>query len=196
MTVSIGTVRSARGAASYFAGDNYYTAHQAEMTSAWAGQGARSAGLAGTVDAVTFEQVLDGKLPNGRQVGDADKRGHGRDFTFSMPKSASLLAYVSGDQRILAAHMQAVRETMAWAERHLAEARIKVAGRDVPIRTGNLVYALFAHDTSRKADPQGHIHAVIANMTQTKSIPGLGKSCATTVGEPGTTLRSTRGIRR
>lgn len=166
MTVSIGTVRSARGAASYFAGDNYYTAHQAEMTSAWAGQGARAAGLAGTVAAVTFEQVLDGKLPNGRQVGDADKRVRGRDFTFSMPKSASLLAYVSGDQRILAAHMQAVRETMAWAERHLAEARIKVAGRDVPIRTGNLVYALFAHDTSRKADPQGHIHAVIANMTQ------------------------------
>src|SRR3546814_17070611 len=36
----------------------------------------------------------------------------------------------------------------------------------VPVQTGNLVYALFQHDTSRALDPQGHIHAVIGNMTQ------------------------------
>nr|WP_237234907.1 relaxase domain-containing protein [Sphingobium sp. EP60837] len=34
------------------------------------------------------------------------------------------------------------------------------------MRTGNLVYALFEHDTSRALDPQGHVHAVIANLTQ------------------------------
>ena len=34
------------------------------------------------------------------------------------------------------------------------------------VRTGNLVYALFPHDTSRAGDPQSHIHAVIANMTR------------------------------
>lgn len=166
MTVSIGAVHSAGGAATYFASDNYYTAEQAEMTSGWAGEGAKLAGLEGTVEAAVFEKVLNGQLPNGRQVGEPETRDHGRDFTFSMPKSASLLAYVSGDKRILAAHMEAVKETMAWVESNLAEARIKVDGKDVPIRTGNLVYALFAHDTSRKTDPQGHIHAVIANMTQ------------------------------
>ena len=166
MTVSIGAVHSAGGAATYFASDNYYTAEQAEMTSGWAGEGAKLAGLEGTVEAAVFEKVLNGQLPNGHQVGDPETRDHGRDFTFSMPKSASLLAYVSGDKRILAAHMEAVKETMAWVESNLAEARIKVDGKDVPIRTGNLVYALFAHDTSRKTDPQGHIHAVIANMTQ------------------------------
>lgn len=166
MTVSIGVVRSAGGAATYFASDNYYTAEQAETTSAWAGEGAKAAGLSGKVDAATFEKILDGKLPDGRQVGHSDKRDHGRDFTFSMPKSASLLAYVSGDKRILAAHMEAVKQTMAWAEKNLAEARLKVDGKDVPVRTGNLLYALFPHDTSRATDPQGHIHAVIANMTQ------------------------------
>ncbi len=166
MTVSIGAVHSAGGAATYFASDNYYTAEQAEMTSGWAGEGAKLAGLEGTVEAAVFEKILNGQLPNGHQVGDPETRDHGRDFTFSMPKSASLLAYVSGDKRILAAHMEAVKETMAWVESNLAEARIKVDGKDVPIRTGNLVYALFAHDTSRKTDPQGHIHAVIANMTQ------------------------------
>ena len=166
MTVSIGAVHSAAGAASYFASDNYYTAEQAEGTSQWAGEGAKEAGLSGPVDPKTFEALLNGKLPDGTQVGDPQKRDHGRDFTFSMPKSASLLALVSGDKRILEAHVEAVKETMKWAEKNLAEARIKVDGKDVAVRTGNLVYALFQHDTSRKTDPQSHIHAVIANMTR------------------------------
>src|SRR3546814_5640485 len=34
------------------------------------------------------------------------------------------------------------------------------------LRTGNLVYALFPHDTSRATDPQSHIHAVIANLSR------------------------------
>jgi conjugative relaxase-like TrwC/TraI family protein len=28
----------------------------------------------------------------------------------------------------------------------------------VPVPTGNLVYALFQHDTSRALDPQAHVH--------------------------------------
>jgi conjugative relaxase-like TrwC/TraI family protein len=34
------------------------------------------------------------------------------------------------------------------------------------MRSGNLVYALFQHDTSRALDPQAHVHAVIANLTK------------------------------
>src|SRR3546814_7175316 len=79
-------------------------------------------------------------------VGDAETRDSGRDFTFSMPKSVSLLALVSGDKRILAAHMETVKQTMVWAERNLAEARVHVDGKDVAVRTGNLVYALFPQD--------------------------------------------------
>ena len=166
MTVSIGKVHSAGGAAAYFASDNYYTAEQSEAASAWAGEGARDLGLSGTVDTATFERILNGELPDGKQVGDAETRDSGRDFTFSMPKSASLLALVSGDKRILAAHMAAVKQTMTWAEKNLAEARVHVDGKDVAVRTGNLVYALFPHDTSRATDPQSHIHAVIANLTR------------------------------
>lgn len=166
MTVSIGKVHSAGGAAAYFAADNYYTAEQSEAASAWAGEGAQDLGLSGTVDTATFERILNGELPDGKQVGDAETRDSGRDFTFSMPKSASLLALVSGDKRILAAHMAAVKQTMTWAEKNLAEARVHVDGKDVAVRTGNLVYALFPHDTSRATDPQSHIHAVIANLTK------------------------------
>lgn len=166
MTVSIGKVHSAGGAAAYFASDNYYTAEQSEAASAWAGEGAKDLGLSGTVDTATFERILSGELPDGKQIGDAETRDSGRDFTFSMPKSASLLALVSGDKRILAAHMAAVKQTMTWAEKNLAEARVHVDGKDVAVRTGNLVYALFPHDTSRATDPQSHIHAVIANLTR------------------------------
>jgi conjugative relaxase-like TrwC/TraI family protein len=55
------------------------------------------AGPSGRVDTATFERILDGRLPDGSQVGDPATRDQGRDFTFSMPKSASLLALVSGD---------------------------------------------------------------------------------------------------
>ena len=44
MTVSIGKVHSAGGAAAYFASDNYYTAEQSEAASAWAGEGAKDLG--------------------------------------------------------------------------------------------------------------------------------------------------------
>ena len=52
-------------------------------------------------------------------------------------------------------------------EKQFAEARNYERSRNgEPERTGNLVYALFAHDTSRALDPQGHIHAVVANLTR------------------------------
>lgn len=120
----------------------------------------------GKVDALTFENILNGKLPDGTQIGEPGKRALGMDLTFSMPKSASVLALVGGDKRINQAHMGAVKTAMRWVEANLAEGRKKIDGRDVPIKTGNLVYALFQHDTSRALDPQGHIHAVIANMTR------------------------------
>jgi hypothetical protein len=85
-----------------------------------------------------------------------------------MPKSASILALVSGDRRILDAHLAAVKSTMSQlVEKQFAESRNYERSRSgEPQKTGNLVYALFAHDTSRALDPQGHIHAVVANLTR------------------------------
>ena len=120
----------------------------------------------GKVDAATFQDILNGKLPDGTQVGIVGKRALGIDLTFSMPKSASLITLVGGDKRIVDANLAAVKTAMRWTEANLAEGRQKIDGRDVPVRTGNLVYALFQHDTSRSLDPQGHVHAVIANLTR------------------------------
>ena len=120
----------------------------------------------GRVDAATFEDILNGKLPDGTQVGEPGKRALGMDLTFSAPKSVSVLGLVGGDKRLIEANMKAVQSAMRFAEMHFAEGRVKEQGSAIPVRTGNLVYALFAHDTSRALDPQAHVHAVIANMTR------------------------------
>jgi len=165
---SIAAVRSAGGAADYFANDNYYTGEENAEAGVWAGEGARAIGLEGSVERDAFEAVLGGHLPDGDKVGQVEGRRLGLDLTFSMPKSASILALVSGDRRIIDAHMVAVRSTMSQlVEKQFAEARNYERSRSgEPEKTGNLVYALFAHDTSRALDPQGHIHAVVANLTR------------------------------
>ncbi|MCX6976237.1 MAG: conjugative relaxase, partial [Verrucomicrobia bacterium] len=114
-----------------------------------------------------FEKILNGEMPDGEKVGQVEGRRLGVDLTFSMPKSASVMAYVACDTRVLTAHMNAVKATMGWVEKTFAEGRTYDQSRSGDaVRTGNLVYALFQHDTSRALDPQGHVHAVIANLTR------------------------------
>lgn len=165
---SIASVRSAGAAANYFAKDDYYTAEHSAEATGWGGQGAAKLGLKGDVNKEDFENLLNGKLPDGTLVNQTARRRTGIDLTFSMPKSASVMAYIAGDKRILAAHMSAVKATMGFVERTMAEARDYSRNRNgEPVRTGNLAYAMFEHDTSRKLDPQGHIHVVVAAITKT-----------------------------
>lgn len=167
--LSVAGLSSAGQAGSYYTKDNYYTAGDARETSQWEGRGAERAGLTGNVEVGDFERVLSGQMPDGSQVGEGSGKDHkpGMDMTFSAPKSLSLLAYIGGDERLLDANLAAVRQTLAWAEKNLAEARVRENGTVRTEKTGNLVVALFQHDTSRNLDPQAHIHAVIANATQT-----------------------------
>ena len=164
--LSVASVRSAKGAAGYFAADNYYAASEADAAGEWVGRGAASLGLTGKVDQSVFEALLQGTLPNGDQVGTPGRHNAGIDLTFSLPKSWSLLALVGGDRRIIEAYRAAVKATLAWAERNAAETRMEVRGVEKVVPTGNLVAALFEHDTSRAQDPQAHLHAVVANVTQ------------------------------
>ena len=172
---SIATVKSASGAAKYFTNDDfvsgeYYTDEKALDVSMWGGEGATAAGLSGAVSQETFAKVLGGELPSGERVVDQKaSRRPGYDLTFSAPKSVSVMAYIAGDKRILGpdgAQTKAVQQTMAWIEKNLAETRITKDGKTETVKTGNLVYALFQHDTSRALDPQTHDHAIVANMTK------------------------------
>lgn len=65
-------------------------------------------------------------------------------MTFSAPKSVSLLAYIGGDKRLIEAHTNAVKMTLAWAEKNLAETRVSRDSRAEVVKTGNLVVALLS----------------------------------------------------
>jgi len=167
--LSVANVRSAGGAASYFAKDNYYASADADRSGLWVGKGAERLGLSGTVEARTFEAILRGELPSGGRIGrDGVAHRAGTDLTFSLPKSWSMLALVGKDQRIVDAYREAVIETLQWAEKNAAFMRVEKSGKENLVQTDNLTVALFQHDTNRNQEPNLHFHAVVANMTQGK----------------------------
>lgn len=164
--LSVANVRSASGAANYFANDNYYSKDDADRSGQWFGKGAEALGLTGQVDAKVFDRLLKGELPDGTRVGREDHHRSGTDLTFSMPKSWSILALVGGDKRIIEAYREAVIETLRWAEKNAADTRLVQNGKLRTAATGNLTVALFQHDTNRNQEPNLHFHAVIANATK------------------------------
>ena len=75
-----------------------------QQLSGWHGKGAKILGLCGQVNPKTFEKILAGNLPNGKQIGlikDGDFiHDSGRDLTFSAPKSVSIMALIYDDKRL------------------------------------------------------------------------------------------------
>src|SRR5579863_3911583 len=74
------------------------------------------------------------------------------------------MAQPGGDARLVEAHKKAVQETLKELE-HRAATRVRRDRANDNRITGNLVLAVYHHDTSRELDPQLHTHAVAANLT-------------------------------
>ncbi|WP_449224138.1 MobF family relaxase [Agromyces aerolatus] len=97
----------------------------------------------------------------------------GFDFTFSIPKSASVLWAVAdaGTQALIAdAHHAAVAEVVAFMEREVTATRTGATGRDgavAQVDVAGLIAAVFDHYDSRAGDPHLHTHVVISNKVQT-----------------------------
>ncbi|WP_299088473.1 MobF family relaxase [uncultured Microbacterium sp.] len=97
----------------------------------------------------------------------------GFDFTFSIPKSASVLWAVSdaGMQSLIAdAHHAAVAEMVAFIEREIAATRVGAAGRNGAVAQADVtgvIATAFDHYDSRAGDPHLHTHVVISNKVQT-----------------------------
>jgi conjugative relaxase-like TrwC/TraI family protein len=155
-----------------------YYAEGERVTGQWYGRAAGMLGLRGAVASHDFEAVRLGYGPStkeflrirrsaDRTAVDGKKLAQGRslyDLTISAPKSVSLLAILGGDERLAEAHRAAVVEALSEIETH-AVARVRRAHANENRATGNLVLAVYHHDTSRELDPQLHAHAVAANLT-------------------------------
>jgi conjugative relaxase-like TrwC/TraI family protein len=92
----------------------------------------------------------------------------GYDFTFSVPKSVSLLYAMSGDKGIIDAFRGAVDETMREMEAEM-KTRVRKKRQDFDRTTGEMVWVEFIHTTSRPVDgipdPQLHAHVFVFNTT-------------------------------
>ncbi|GAA4065099.1 hypothetical protein GCM10023065_15950 [Microbacterium laevaniformans] len=97
----------------------------------------------------------------------------GYDFTFSLPKSASVLwavADANTQATIAAAHHKAIGDVLAFMERELAATRAGEAGRDgavAQVEVQGLIASAFDHFDSRAGDPQLHTHVVVSNKVRT-----------------------------
>lgn len=149
--------------------DDYYT--KDKQPSEWFGQLAQDLGLNGqNVEKQDFANLLGGNF-RGETLRDSTykkKRANdrlGMDFTCNAPKSVSIQALVAGDTRLIQAHNEAVKESLAILESK-AQGRKKVGGRSRVENTQNIAVALFRHDTSREKDPHLHTHSVMLNITK------------------------------
>jgi conjugative relaxase-like TrwC/TraI family protein len=97
----------------------------------------------------------------------------GYDFTFSIPKSASILwgvADAATQERIVQAHHAAVSEVVAYMEREVAATRTGISAYDgavAQVDVTGLIATAFDHFDSRAGDPHLHTHVVISNKVQT-----------------------------
>ena len=186
---------SLRNAESYFrehlgVGD-YYMEGRSD-SGQWFGDGAKELGLAGVTTENEFMNLcrnlhpqsgeqLTPRLNSKRVRVDKDGNIHESanrrvfyDFTLSPPKSVSIAALVGNDQRIIEAHDEAVTVALRELQAYAAT-RVRKQNQYAHRVTGNVVGAVFRHDTSRDLDPHLHSHCILFNATR-DSVEGRWKA--------------------
>ncbi|KST62236.1 MobF family relaxase [Mastigocoleus testarum] len=163
---------TAKNVSAIRASDYFLKGHSLQGDSRWHGKGAHILGLKDKINNQRlFKNICDGISPDATKKLSArflksTNRRAATDFTFSAPKSVSLMALVGGDERIIKAHQLAVEKTLDLIEERYACARVTINGERQIINTGNLVVAEFDHIESREQDPHLHTHALVMNITK------------------------------
>lgn len=137
----------------------------------WGGKTAEQMGLSGEVDRQNFEALADNLHP---QTGTPltprtkDNRRVGYDFTFTCPKSLSVLYGQTQDKQLVEAFQAAVQETMIQIETEM-KTRVRKKNEQSDRTTGNMVWAGFTHEMARPVDglpdPHLHQHVFVFNAT-------------------------------
>jgi len=150
----------------HYAGSDYYSERK-QVTGQWFGHGAAKLRLRGDVSLDDFVKLCRNINPKTGELLTQRKRINRRvfyDFTLSPPKSVSIVALVAGDKRIERAHERATISALNELEK-FAAARVRKNFASSYRNTGNVVSAVFRHDTSRALDPHLHCHCLIFNAT-------------------------------
>jgi len=154
--------KNASGAAKYFDEGLQradYFATKEKTIGEWGGKGAEILGLQGEVKRDDFVNLCNNRKPDGTRLNPRDSatRKVGYDFTFSVPKSVSLVYTVTGDERIIKAFHESVNETMKEIEKEMRTQSGQGKNKTYPL-TQNMVWGKFLHKTSRPVDGISHPH--------------------------------------
>jgi conjugative relaxase-like TrwC/TraI family protein len=169
--LSISVAMSAGDAVRYYQanGKEAYYLDNLWQVGRWAGSAVEQLDLPETVAPRTFEHLLEGFSPDGRQAlvqnAGHKNRDAGWDLTFSAPKSVSVLwalAPAAERQQIEQAHAEAVKEALKYVE---VVAGLTRRGKGGAIKEhADLLFATFFHGDSRAHDPNVHTHAFLINL--------------------------------
>lgn len=146
---------------------NDYYSEGDQVVGQWFGAGAEKLKLRGGVGLDAFVKLCRNVSPNTDKLLTQRMKANRRvfyDFVLSPPKSVSIVALVGGDGRIERAHGRATMTALAELEK-FAAARVRKNWASTFRNTGNMVSAVFKHDTSRALDPHLHCHCVVFNAT-------------------------------
>lgn len=166
---------SSSHAQKYYSHADYYGS---EVEGIWFGSGTKDLNVSGNFivkDCQKFKDILDGKMPNGKILGNVGTNGEvihrpGIDLTFSSPKSFSIQMHVIANGKEKAkledARMRALQATLSYIEKSGIIYTRKGAQGKIREPVRKLTYALFVHTTNRKLEPQDHVHCFLANATK------------------------------
>jgi conjugative relaxase-like TrwC/TraI family protein len=134
------------------------------------GKLAERIGIIGSVTKDIFFALCEGKNPvTGENLTRRMKEGRTvfYDCSFHVPKSCSIVNFLSKDDHILQAFEKSVHETMKDIERD-SKTRVRTEGQDTDRNSGELLWAEFTHLTARPTDgsicdPHLHCHVTIFN---------------------------------
>lgn len=136
----------------------------------WFGLGAIRLGLEGILDRLTFNKLVDNRMPFGK--GKITERGGQErsirlwDFTYGCPKSVTLAReFAPEGDKIQAAFVDAVLETMAEAVEPNASTRVRKGNAYEDRRTAEITGGLYVHRLNREGSPHMHGHADVLNHT-------------------------------
>ena len=172
--IFINHFKDAKAAKDYFAHlsrDDYFAKDGPEQRPRYEGKTAELLGLAGMeATKESFYALCENRHPvTGEKLTarDKDDRRIMTDMTFDVSKSVTLAALY--DKRVDGAVDDAIRETVAEVESAMS-VRVRKGGRNEDRVSGNVMYVMWPHETSRPledgtVDPQKHRHVTFMNVS-------------------------------
>ncbi len=132
------------------------------------GEIANQLGIKGVAKKEDWQAVTKGDFSAfGEKVLWSGKGQHriGADIGFSAPKSFSVAALVSGDDRLIEVHKRAIEECKKVYEQECIVARYGPGGEEWK-NAGQALFAHVTHISNRDQEPQLHEHLLILNVTR------------------------------